>query len=64
VATAGDASSTGSTLRGGWSSVGRRCLIRPYPIKRVISDTLASQLATGNWADSMELEAVGGKQEF
>jgi excisionase family DNA binding protein len=26
----------------GWSSVGRRCLIRAYPIKGVISDTLAS----------------------
>jgi hypothetical protein len=26
----------------GWSSVGRRCLIRAYPIKGVISDTLAA----------------------
>jgi hypothetical protein len=39
---AGGSSWTGSTLRGGWSSVGRRCLIRAYPIKGVISDTLAS----------------------
>jgi hypothetical protein len=64
VVAAGEAGWTGSTLRGGWSSVGRRCLIRPYLIKRVISDTLASLLATGNWADSMEPEAVGGKQQF
>jgi hypothetical protein len=64
VAAAGDASWTGSTLRGGWSSVGRRCLIHPYPIKRVISDTLAFLLAMGNWVVSMEPQAVGGKQEF
>jgi hypothetical protein len=39
---AGEQDWTGSTLRGGWSSVARRCLIRAYPIKGVISDTLAS----------------------
>jgi hypothetical protein len=32
----------------GWSSVGRRCLIQPYPIKRVISDNIAFRLAAGN----------------
>jgi hypothetical protein len=63
VAAAGSAW-TGSTLRGGWSSVGRRCLIRAYPIKGVISDTLASLLGAVNHAVSMEPEAVGGKQEF
>jgi hypothetical protein len=64
VAAAGDASWTGSTLRGEWSSVGRRCLIQPYPIKRVISDTLGPLLAAGNRADSMESKAVGGKHKF
>ena len=64
MATAGDASWTGSTLRGGWSSVGRRCLIRAYLSKRVISDTLASLLAMDNRAVRMDLEAVGGKQQF
>jgi hypothetical protein len=60
---AGGSGWTGSTLRGGWSSVGRRCLIRAYPIKGVISDTLAC-LLVAIWAISMETEALGGKQEF
>jgi hypothetical protein len=55
---------TGSTLRGRWSSVGRRSLIRAYAIKGVISDTLASLVAADKTAASMDLEAVGGKQEF
>jgi excisionase family DNA binding protein len=42
MAAAGEQDWTGSRLRGGWSSVARRCLIRAYPIKGVISDTLAS----------------------
>src|SRR5918993_233986 len=41
---AADSGWTESTLREGWSSVGRTCLIRAYPIKGVISDTLASLL--------------------
>jgi hypothetical protein len=55
---------TESRLRGGWSGVGRRCLIRAYPIKRVISDTLASELVLDNRIIRMKPEAVGGKQEF
>jgi hypothetical protein len=55
---------TVSTLRWGWSSVGRRCLIRAYPIKRVISDTLASALVLDNRIIRMDPEAVGSKQEF
>jgi hypothetical protein len=55
---------TGSTLRGGWSSVGRRSLIRAYAIKGVISDTLASLVVTDTADASMDMEAVGGKQEF
>jgi hypothetical protein len=35
----------------------------PYPIKGVISDTLASPLTPGNRVFSMQPEAVGGKQE-
>jgi hypothetical protein len=61
---AGGSGWTGSTLRGGWSSVGRRCLIRAYPIKGVISDTFTSLLAAASGAISMEMEALGGKQEF
>jgi hypothetical protein len=53
-----------SRLRGGWSVVGRRCLIRTYATKRVISDTLASELVLDNRIIRMEPEAVGGKQEF
>jgi hypothetical protein len=37
----------------GWSSVGRRRLIRAYEIKGGISDALASLLAMGNWTVSM-----------
>jgi hypothetical protein len=55
---------TVSRLRGWWSSVGRRCLIRAYPIKRVISDTLASELVLDNRIIRREPEAVGSKQEF
>jgi hypothetical protein len=54
---------TGSTLRGGWSSVGRRSLIRAYAIKGVISDTLAS-LVVAETAAIMYSEALGGKQWF
>jgi hypothetical protein len=36
----------------------------PYPIKGVISDTLASPLTPGNRVFCMQPEAVGGKQEF
>jgi hypothetical protein len=55
---------TGSTLRGGWSSVGRRSLIRAYAIKGVISDTLASLVVADKTAASMDAEALGGKQWF
>jgi hypothetical protein len=48
----------------GWSSVGRRSLIRPYAGKGVISDTLASLVVAEMTAASMGLEAVGGKQGF
>jgi len=55
---------TGSTLRGGWSSIGRRSLIRAYAIKGVISDTLASLVVAEKTAASMDSEALGGKQQF
>jgi hypothetical protein len=55
---------TGSRLRGGWSSVCRRSLIRAYVIKGVISDTLASLVVAARAVASMDMEAVGGKQEF
>jgi hypothetical protein len=55
---------TGSTLRGGWSSVGRRSLIRAYASKGVISDTLASLVVADKAAASMDSEALGGKQQF
>jgi hypothetical protein len=55
---------TGSTLRGGWSSVGRRSLIRAYVIKGVISDTLASLVVAEKTAAMMDSEALGGKQWF
>jgi hypothetical protein len=52
------------TLRGGWSSVGRRSLIRAYAIKGEISDTLASLVVADRRGARMDPEALGGKQSF